>query len=821
MNKKIHNFDLWNEYLDNSGNILKGKFQFCLKDTTTPIEIYDKDGTPIDNPILTDIRGRTNIQVFLPDEVEVTVYVYKYIGNGILENDVTNKEELWELQYTINLVSPSVEVEVKDATRCPSIEALKNASEELEYVTLIGYYKAYDTEPVNYYWDSESMEEPDGGSVIAKEGVNKGRWKLVTTCYKLCSTHFGIFPSNSINNNDDQSLKIKKFIDYCNEHGLHPLFDGNKDYRYYNLKDIDLIWHNDVFVNEYVQFIVEGKVNLYGEIQGSTTQLFHKTIGSRVKVTCKEGYTAWGSELYCSNAVHFNGQYQYPTRWSGITCYIEKDISGQVFDQCNMVASKVIQGENAFENMAVKEVWFTDDSEWQNIEPNCILDISDWPTTSKWIHYRNEWNNGEYGDLQGRTIDDALIQESYISASNFTTNGKVKAPVVKLSNATINVIESDTVQLSDVVLQSSLTCNDLQCSNVTNLGDFTVSNGVNMKNTTVVGGVSAKIGIFENSTMANLQGTEVNAEGGFVLKNVTVTSNLNSLSALNMVSCNVGINLTQSGSYTSINTSTIGGTTTIFAWRKMTTNLLSSTFNNLNLGYPTLGESECIFTGVITNCYFSNPININHSVFDNDDRKHSYVFQGNTTPKKKYSTMLEWENRTDSSWTPSADTLVLYMNGRNDAVMGYCLDGYLYQHLNSHIPLDIFAIGTTYVKPKKFRMRYLDTSKFDWNYVFAGVNDSNIGYYTFQNPVYSSEFVTTDEQIDYMGVTYTGSIGWSAAKGYFYVPISHMPTNSIATRKILFGVKTINIGELGGQAILTYSKDPTHYTLDYEIEIID
>ena len=49
----MRNFDNWNRYQDNSGNVLRGCVQFNVKDGDTVAPIYDSDGTPLDNPQLT------------------------------------------------------------------------------------------------------------------------------------------------------------------------------------------------------------------------------------------------------------------------------------------------------------------------------------------------------------------------------------------------------------------------------------------------------------------------------------------------------------------------------------------------------------------------------------------------------------------------------------------------------------------------------------------------------------------------------------------------------------------------------------------------
>ena len=72
----MRSWDLWNKYTDNNGNPLHGCIHFVVNEGNTSAPIYDKDGTPLDNPQLTDIYGRTQHQVFIDEDC--VAYFYKY-----------------------------------------------------------------------------------------------------------------------------------------------------------------------------------------------------------------------------------------------------------------------------------------------------------------------------------------------------------------------------------------------------------------------------------------------------------------------------------------------------------------------------------------------------------------------------------------------------------------------------------------------------------------------------------------------------------------------------------------------------------------------
>ena len=86
--------DVWPVLWD--GNIrLRGKVWFCETGTTTAKNIFDKDGTALVNPILTNADGRTNVQVKL--DGDYTAYMYRYIGTDTLMDDADPNN--WTLLY--------------------------------------------------------------------------------------------------------------------------------------------------------------------------------------------------------------------------------------------------------------------------------------------------------------------------------------------------------------------------------------------------------------------------------------------------------------------------------------------------------------------------------------------------------------------------------------------------------------------------------------------------------------------------------------------------------------------------------------------------
>ena len=297
----MRSFDTWNRYEDNQGNPLHGCVQFMVKDGTTVAPIFDSDGTALDNPQLTDIYGRTQHQVFIDEDC--VAYFYKYIGNGIWstqEGIDTSDQTKWSLQYTIenqNTMSRTVD---STGTYCvPSINDLRYLDVDevpeingVKVITLLGYNEIGDKEPINYYWNPESTEADDEGSIIKYEYEITGRWIMVQPTHHCDSRHFGIFPNNS-SNTDDQTYRISKLFEYCNSKGINPYFDTNGDYVWYKYTNLNVSSNNPIMVSKGVQFNDINDSTISGDWIGDP----HFANGN-TNVVAKDVKTSWDAKSY-------------------------------------------------------------------------------------------------------------------------------------------------------------------------------------------------------------------------------------------------------------------------------------------------------------------------------------------------------------------------------------------------------------------------------------------------------------------------------------------------------------------------------------------
>lgn len=296
----MRNYDLWCRYLDNQGNPLHGCVQFMVKDGTTVAPIFDSDGTAIDNPQLTDIYGRTQHQVFIDEDC--VAYFYKYIGDGswttqlnIDTSDVTK----WVLQYTIeNQNTVTMNITSESAICVPTISALRELDIEtvptvggVKVITLLGYNTLGDKEPINYYWNPTSTELDDDGAIIKYNGEITGRWIMVQPTEHCDSRHYGIFPSNSSNMND-QTYPIIKLFEYCNNNGIKPYFNADGDYIWYKYQNL-VVSAPTIDITKGVKFLDLGNSTITGE--WSEDPYFNNR---NTNVVAENVKTSWNAKTY-------------------------------------------------------------------------------------------------------------------------------------------------------------------------------------------------------------------------------------------------------------------------------------------------------------------------------------------------------------------------------------------------------------------------------------------------------------------------------------------------------------------------------------------
>lgn len=461
------NFDNWNRYLDNDNKPLHGCVMFNVKDGNTVAPIYDSDGTPLDNPQITDEFGRTEHQVFV--DVDVVAYFYKYIGTGnyntIRSQDIDiNDDTLWALQYTCENINDILAHITGDSAMCvATISALRNLDINtvpevagIKVITLLGYDEPGDKEPVNYIWYPSLTDNDDNGSII--QGPNlTGRWVMVKPTEHCDSRHYGIFPRNTTNFASDTS-RLEQWITYCNSVNLRPYFSAKGDYKYYKYNNLSFTIPV-VDIAKDVTFLDNGSSNIWStEFNGDPYFYNHNT-----KLNSKEVKTSWGAYIYISpkhvivddNDLFLNTTLSYcevdidvacdkVCNFSNCTVNINKSFNSiSAFSNCIINSKNMITAGCHFVNCKLTEDMFYG-SPYIHVDGNCIADFDDFEHKElMWLRIKEQQAQVNY-DWKGR-LTNQNPWEGVVDSDRWLINYKgtnVNAVLKESDNAHTYLLEN-------------------------------------------------------------------------------------------------------------------------------------------------------------------------------------------------------------------------------------------------------------------------------------------------------------------------------------------------------------------------------------------
>lgn len=431
----MRTWDNWNRYFDNNNKPLHGCIQFMVKDGNTVAPIYDVDGTALDNPIITDIYGRTLHQVCIDEDV--VAYFYKYVGNGIWSSELdidTSDTSKWTLQYTSESnIYIDINTEGRSSFAVMNIEELRdlNANDVMsidgvKIVTLMGYNEAGDKEPINYIWNANSTEPDDGGAVIATDLI-KGRWIMICPTEHLDVRHYGVFPSDS-QNMIDQTLAIQYALVYANNHGLRLFFDtllNTQYYHYYKITNITLNPINQIDVAKGVEFI-DDDVTIHSQqtnafrnnphfLNGDTT-LYSNYAKASWNIKALNKAKSYEPGTYIIDATNSSTNVKTLQGWN---VSVNQNITGYTFVQCNISGDSLISSctltscnldvigclstDNTLQNLILTEKMFNGSPTPQTAVNGCIADIDNFGTKVdlwNYLHYRM----GDFKDIDFKNV---------------------------------------------------------------------------------------------------------------------------------------------------------------------------------------------------------------------------------------------------------------------------------------------------------------------------------------------------------------------------------------------------------------------------------
>ena len=437
----MRNWDNWLRYQDNDRNPLHGCIQFMVKDGNTVAPIYDSEGTALANPQVTDTYGRTKHQVFI--DTDVIAYFYKYVGEGIWsgQEDIdTSDVSKWSLQYTSeNTLDILANITSDTVVSIGTIEALRGVDVDgiplvdgKKVITLLGYFNSGDKEPINYYWNAESTEQDNGGSVIASNNHITGRWIMVQPTEHVDSRHFGAFPSNSMNM-QDQTYQIGNLFAYCSVHSLRPFFNGSTDYRWFKFTNLNVI-ADEIDISDGTRFMDLGNNTIQGNWNGDPFFNLSNTtvVAENVKASwMAKAYTGYKNVILDRISAQKNWQdANIDVRYS--PCY------GYNFNHCvisengNIGSDNTNGVNNTFINCKLNERMFITSGDYTvslvGLTSGCQIDMDD---------FRN--NMWLYKQLRFTSDGNAFL--------DYRDMPNVGAPFV---NYTGNMVTSDTIWVTNL-----------------------------------------------------------------------------------------------------------------------------------------------------------------------------------------------------------------------------------------------------------------------------------------------------------------------------------------------------------------------------------
>jgi hypothetical protein len=493
----MRNFDNYEQIHDNEGNLLIGKLVFCRKGTTTPEPVYAWDSEHNDyvaiNPeVLININGRPDQQIFLSD-TDYTIYVYKYIGSGEMDQD--SEENNWLAQYSFNNLYLTFAVDIK--TDSPYLVSNMAELQETDpanvgvtagktLVCLGGYNALGDCPPVFYYWDDLSTKTANGVDIVAVTGISVGRWLLVNTFTEIGFDvrHAGCFAEKTAAETSiNQSYAIQRADTYALKYGLKIVFPDlySDTYSYYLLTN--LIVNSEIVAADGVKLLTatSATLNFVSEenLKKKVPFILHDGTYSgswNVKgETIRTAYFENQESLSNTNwppTITANKKYIYDASFNcyGTTPHIVLTEKNVVFDllledeifeltKCNIESNEKIKSHCSFTNCEINGKYFdpslTYDDIYRNNFSNCVSDIDTWADVNKYVMFKVAQEDSAI-DLNGKTcsVDFENGGEYYpfpfISVVNANFSSNITLPcdsngnnklAFRLRNATISHLQ--------------------------------------------------------------------------------------------------------------------------------------------------------------------------------------------------------------------------------------------------------------------------------------------------------------------------------------------------------------------------------------------
>lgn len=646
----MRQFDNRQSWLDNEGKPLIGRVSFYRKGTSVLEIITDISGTSLANPILTNTLGQTVSQVFLQDNKDYTINFEKYIGNG----DYTQDEEItnWEFQYSCdNLYDVyGIDVDCDGVQAVNTINDLQNfdpalVANERNYIQVLGYNELGDCEPVYYIWNSNSVASTNGGSIIASNVVDTGRWELVDTFVEVFDVrHFGVFGAQTRQLAEvAMGAQIVLAQQYANSIGKVLYFPAiENDTTWYNFQSVPAISNakfdsrvyvfDDLNQTHYITCTDDSDYNVYGDA------IFH-IIASTVR-------TKWGKDgtnviyeprdvLYIDTTVATSNK-----TISNVIVKASRFVEGWTFDTCRFELIERLYANCTFNNCYLIQQLFTPlyQTNTFTVDDDCVIDLKYFDNMDLYIQLR-EQQSSRILDLEGKTLSRMPNWTDTITLSNATLLETVrfKANIVNLKN------------VLGVFRHTNASINTLNISDSTLLAyfptqvDYITLNNTEVTNQSLSANTINQKLLLNNNSILN----------GAVLVNCNNVCEVNNSTLNEMVFCSNGFTADNSNLLKKLQVKNV------FIINKCTIKALIEQVSNVNL--LTCSVQNCIFTedgyhyiasevpNTTVNGIWINNTNLggffvylDRTNLNADDTVHTYVYENNYGAEQ--SDNIEWKD---------------------------------------------------------------------------------------------------------------------------------------------------------------------------------
>lgn len=428
----MRQLDNWIAYEDTEGNPFQGKFTFYKLSTSDKVVITDLNGTPLSNPLLSDMYGRTETQVFLPDE-DVTVVLHKWIGPGSMDEHDTNDSH-WTLVRSFDTLAPKavldIDGEAVNAVRVPTMEDLRELDfTGINYVVLCGYYEMGDMPPANYQLVEGTGVTDTGGDIIVVDSNHF--WKLIPDRV-IDLRIFGAFPTNVYTQPGPRQSQISHCFRYANGIGhdvyMPQVYEGNN---YYFFEGGSYGLTTRLIIDKDVKIVCKSNttsVFTFREIQHpSATNIFSSNGGNgQIYINATEMHSSWFNPSWAT----FPGVIRkviLDTRYGAFTfkdCIVEV-IQTQVnknftFQNCRIEADKKFSDcILTFENCGyVSDNWLHPNvTSTVNLSGN-IIKLSNMTSANAYIDWKNKQLEYDYGDIGEQEVD-AIIHAGCVLENGY------------------------------------------------------------------------------------------------------------------------------------------------------------------------------------------------------------------------------------------------------------------------------------------------------------------------------------------------------------------------------------------------------------------